>query len=250
MDVIQAILLGLMQGITEWLPVSSEGQTMLAMISWLGIAPKTALSYSLFMHLGTMFAVIVKFRHMLAGILAEPSSRLTETVIIATIFTGLTGIPLYYLFKDSFIGGREAVLLIGFMLISMGILLRFTASGHREYGDMRYVDMILLGLIQGFSILPGVSRSGTTVTTLLIRNFRPEDALTVSFILSIPAVIGALVLDHSFAAISLVQAISMLLSSFLAGYFSMDLLIRFSRRVNFSMFCLIIGFITVVFGSV
>ena len=246
MDAFQGIVLGLMQGIFEWLPISSEGQTMLAMINWLGISPDQALSYSIYLHLGTMSAVLIRFRQEFCRMITEIDSKLTRTVIVSTIATGITGIPLYLLFKESFTGGKEATLLIGALLIATGLLLRFKGSGAKALEDMSLVDMITLGLAQGFSILPGVSRSGTTLTVLLMKGLKQDDALALSFIISVPAVLGAIVLDHSLATIPWTTAAAMLFTSLAMGYLTMDLLIRFAKKINFSGFCLAMGLMTLL----
>jgi len=104
--------------------------------------------------------------------------------------------------------------------------------------------MVILGLAQGFSILPGVSRSGATLAVLLMRDMRQDAALVVSFMISVPAVMGAVILDHSITTISIGPAILAILASFITGYFAMDLLIRFAEKVNFSIFCIIMGIMT------
>jgi undecaprenyl-diphosphatase len=246
MEALQGAVLGILQGITEWLPISSEGQTMLVMIGWFGIPPADALSFSVFLHLGTMMAVLIRFRHEFLGLVREIDSKLTRTVIISTICTGLTGVPLYLLFKESFTGGRQAMVLIGLLLIATGLLLRFRGSASRGTKDMSLQDMVILGFAQGFSILPGVSRSGTTLTMLLIRGIRQEDALMISFIISVPAVLGSIVLDGSIGALPLRTAAAMLVSAFIVGYLTMDLMIRFAKDVSFSKFCMALGLLTLL----
>ena len=249
MNALHAVLLGVLQGITEWIPISSEGQSMLVMMKWLSISPAEALSYSIFLHIGTMTAVLIKFRSKFLDALINIDSRMTRILIVSTICTSITGIPLYFLFKESFTGGREATLLIGGLLILTGLLLRFKGSGSRKIEDMKATDMVVLGLAQGLSILPGVSRSGTTLTVLLMRNIRQDMALVISFMISVPAVLGAVVLDHSIAAVPLRSAALAIFASFVTGYISMDLLIRFAKKVNFSMFCIAVGLVTLALSS-
>jgi undecaprenyl-diphosphatase len=246
MEALQGAVLGILQGITEWLPISSEGQTMLVMIGWFGIPPADALSFSVFLHLGTMMAVLIRFRHEFLGLVREIDSKLTRTVIISTICTGLTGVPLYLLFKESFTGGRQAMVLIGLLLIATGLLLKFRGSASSGTKDMSLQDMVILGFAQGFSILPGVSRSGTTLTVLLIRGIRQEEALMISFIISVPAVLGAIVLDGSIGALPLRTAAAMLVSAFIVGYLTMDLMIRYAKDVSFSRFCMALGLLTLL----
>jgi len=246
MEALQGAVLGILQGITEWLPISSEGQTMLAMIGWLGISPADALSFSIFLHLGTMMAVLIRFRHEFLGIIRERDSKLTRTVVVSTLFTGVTGVPLYLLFRESFTGGRQATVLIGLLLIATGLLLRFRGSATRRTKDMALGDMVILGLAQGFSILPGVSRTGTTLTVLLMRGISGEDALVISLIISVPAVLGAIVLDGSIGALPQRTAAAMFVSSFIVGYLSMNLMIRFAKDVSFSRFCMALGLLTLL----
>jgi undecaprenyl-diphosphatase len=249
MEALQGAVLGILQGATEWLPISSKGQTMLAMIGWLGISPADALSFSIFLHLGTMMAVLIRFRHEFLGIFREIDSKLTRTVVVSSLFTGVTGIPLYLLFRESFTGGRQATVLIGLLLIATGLLLRYRGSTSRGTKDMALQDMVVLGLAQGFSILPGVSRAGTTLTVLLIQGIDQGDALMISFIISVPAVLGAIVLDNSIGALPplpLWTAAAMLVSSFIVGYLTMDLMIRFAKDVSFSRFCMALGLLTLL----
>ncbi|MDD1760413.1 MAG: hypothetical protein LUQ44_07390, partial [Methanothrix sp.] len=179
-DAFQAILLGTLQGIAEWLPISSEGQTMLLMMGWLEIPPEAAFSYAILLHLGTMTAVLFRFWNEFISALKNIRSQMTKILIISTICTGVTGIPLYFLFREGFRGGGQATLLIGVLLVLTGLLLRFKGTGARSIQDLKNSDMIILGLAQGFSILPGVSRSGTTLTVLLMRNLKQDEALVIS----------------------------------------------------------------------
>ena len=243
-DAAQAIFLGILQGITEWLPISSEGQSMLVMIGWLNISPQEAFSCSIFLHLGTMFAVLIRFKDEFINALKNTGSQMTRILIISTICTAITGIPLYLLFREGFQGGMPATLLIGALLILTGLLLRLKGSGARSIQDMNALDMVILGLAQGFSILPGVSRSGTTLTVLLMRNLKQDDSLAISFMISVPAVMGALILDHSLGQMYLASAFLALLASFGAGYLTMDLLIAYAKKVNFSGFCITMGLLT------
>ena len=117
MNLIQSILLGLIQGIAEWLPISSEGQTMLFMIEFLNISAKEALSLAIFLHLGTMLAVMLRFRTEFIEMLTPKSHPvLLKIIVISTLSTGITAIPLFFIIK-SFNQGDAVMLLIGIMLI-------------------------------------------------------------------------------------------------------------------------------------
>ncbi|KUG20893.1 undecaprenyl-diphosphatase [hydrocarbon metagenome] len=256
MDILTAVILGIMQGITEWLPISSEGQTMLFMLNHLGIEPHAALSYAIFLHVGTTLAVLVRFRREYLGILQnlQPDFRLTRILIGATLCTAVTAVPLYFLLKGALLGVDVAPvnLLIGMMLIATGILLKTSVwSGTKEIDQITDRDIAVLGFAQGFAIIPGISRSGITLAALLGGRVKQEAALAVSFLISVPAVIGAVVLD--FEGIQQIQVQSagiLIVSSFAAGYLTMDLLLKYSRRISFWSFCVIVGVVLIAAGLI
>jgi len=247
MDPIQAAILGIIQGITEWLPVSSEGQSILFMIKHINISPADTISLAIFLHLGTMCAVLIKFRKEFLAVLS-PGSGLLRILIITAVCSGITGIPCYLALKQSFTSGEGATIIIGVMLILTGIVLRLPSrrSAHRTREEITTKDLVITGLVQGFAILPGISRSGVTITTLLLRNVEQKSALAISFLISVPVVLGAMLLDiGSIAEIQPANILIMFVTSFVAGYITMDILIRFAERVNFSLFCIALGAITI-----
>ncbi len=248
MDIIQAIILGIIQGIFEWLPISSEGQSMLILINAFQMDVNEALSVAIFMHLGTSFAVMIKFREEFKSIILGKNHELTRIIVISTVCTGLTGLPLYFILKSTFTGGIAASLLIGVLLILTGIILGLNkGKGHKSMESVSLFDMIVLGLVQGFAILPGISRSGVTLTTLLLRNVEQKTALVISFLISVPVVLGAVALDAGMIlTFDPILGLAMFLSSLLVGYIMMDFLLQFSDRVDFSIFCIFLGVLTII----
>lgn len=248
MDPVQAAILGIIQGITEWLPVSSEGQSILFMIRYINISPEDTISLAIFLHLGTMFAVLIKFRKEFLSILS-PDSGLLRILVITAACSGVTGIPCYLALKHTFTSGEGTTLLIGVMLILTGIILSLPSrrSAHRTREEITTKDLIITGLVQGFAILPGISRSGVTITTLLLRNVEQKSALAISFLISVPVVLGAMLLDiGSITEVQPTNILIMFVTSFVASYITMDILIRFAERVNFSLFCIALGAVTVI----
>jgi len=285
-SIIQALILGAVQGIAEWLPISSEGITMFLMINAFGKNPSDAISYAIFLHFGTMLAAILKFKGDFSHILASfarknrrENSRensLLSIILIATLFTGLTAVPLYIAIKygSVAVSGKVFSLLIGALLILTGFILgaperrerserRRGESGVGESGgssknsesdayrraeELSHFESALLGAAQGCAILPGISRSGTTIAFLLLRKIRQEDALKISFIISVPAVLGAVFIDliGNVQDFNLFTGISMLISSFIFGYAAIDVLLRFASIVKFSKFCISIGLIAII----
>jgi undecaprenyl-diphosphatase len=251
MDPLSAVIVGSIQGFAEWLPISSEAQTMLYMINVLGIAPETALSYSIFLHCGTMIAVLIALRKEFINILRNLNLRfpLTRNVVLATLATALTGIPLYLLLKGalSAFRGIWVNLFIGLMLIATGLILHSVRDARpREMKEVHEREFFVTGLAQGCAILPGISRSGVTLASLLSQRIEQETALRISFLLSVPAVLGAVILDSpSITMIPAATALLLTLASLVTGYLSMQILLAFSRRVSFWIFCIVFGTLTI-----
>ena len=198
-----------------------------------------------------MLAVIVKFREDFARILGLKDTALTKLLFVTTIFTGITAIPLFYLIT-SFRSGFEITMLIGFMLIVTGLVLRLPKGGYREFKSMSITEMAFLGFFQGFAILPGISRSGTTISFLLLRKINKEDSLKISFLISVPAVLGALILDllSNSNNVRVELGLITVAITFFVGYLTMDLLLRFAKIVEFSKFCVILGLLTIVLSLI
>jgi len=262
--VIVAILLGILQGVLEWIPVSSEGGVALASTVLAGIAPDDATRLALFLHAGTAVAAIAYYRTDVADILgsvrelsrrpfADDTAALSF-LAIATLATGLTGLPAYLLL-DAAVSGLEGGLflaLVGGLLVLTGLLQRFAvALSLGERSRPNWVDALFVGALQGIAILPGVSRSGTTVSALLLRGHEGESSLRLSFLLSIPAALGAnaLVLaDDGVPAIDPLSAVVALSVSAVVGYLTVGALVRLVRTVPFWTVCTVFGGLGVVGG--
>ncbi len=254
MDLIQSTLLGVLQGITEWLPISSQGQTVLVMLNFMQIEPETALSVAVFLHIGTMLAVLIRFRADFLAML-NLESKLLKVIVVATISTGITALPLLFFVKNLFQTGEFATVLIGIMLILTGIMLgvqRRSGNSYRTLDEITTKDMVFAGLAQGFSILPGISRSGTTITILLMLGIKQDLALKLSFLMSVPAVLGAVVMFDiwKLSVIAPSDAAIMVLSSLVVGYATMSMLLRFAKRVNFAIFCVSLGGLTLLLSQI
>ncbi len=255
MDILQAIVLGIIQGITEWLPISSSGQVVLSLIEFLQMDPQAAFSFAIILHIGTLLAVVVKFRNEIIDILKKLSwnDKLTRFLIVSTIVTAIIGVPVYFVLKSVFAYAALANAFISALLIVTGIVLylsRELSYGNTDIEQMGYKEMTIAGAVQGISILPGISRSGTTIAAMLLMGIKQETALTLSFLMSIPAVAGAVVLDFAGAdfaagAFSLTEVITGIIVAFIFGYLTMDILLKIAHKVRFDLFCIILGLIAV-----
>ncbi len=255
MDIFQAILLGILQGITEWLPISSSGQLMLSLVDFLGTEPQAAFSLAITLHLGTLFAVVVKYRKDVWNMVRNLSwgDKLTRFIIVSTVVTGVVGIPVYFLLKSIFVYGDVTNGLVGILLIFTGISLyisRKVGAGKTDLNGLGYKEMAIAGAAQGIAILPGVSRSGTTVAAMLLTGIKQDVALKLSFIMSIPAVLGAVFLDFTagesaVAGFGVTEVILGILFAFVFGYLTMDVLLKIAHKIRFDIFCIIFGLIAV-----
>lgn len=224
------------------------------MLNFMQIEPETALSVAVFLHIGTMLAVLIRFRADFLAML-NLESKLLKVIVVATISTGITALPLLFFVKNLFQTGEFATVLIGIMLILTGIMLgvqRRSGNSYRTLDEITTKDMVFAGLAQGFSILPGISRSGTTITILLMLGIKQDLALKLSFLMSVPAVLGAVVMFDiwKLSVIAPSDAAIMVLSSLVVGYATMSMLLRFAKRVNFAIFCVSLGGLTLLLSQI
>ncbi|TKX44621.1 undecaprenyl-diphosphate phosphatase [Halorubrum sp. ARQ200] len=265
-ELLVAILAGIVQGVVEWLPVSSQGNLSLV-LTLVGTDPAVAVQLALFLQLGTTLSAATYYRDEIATILNTLPGWRPETaydgdhaiatyIVVASLFTGVVGIPLYVLAVDlvSDLTGGVFIAVIGVLLVITGFLQRASdtvSMGGRETPSL--VDSILVGSAQGFAILPGISRSGVTASTLLFRSYDPPTAFRLSFLLSIPASVGAAALTLASAGglpgIAPVPAAVALGVSAVVGYLTIDALMRVVERVPFATVCFALGALAIVGGG-
>lgn len=250
MTLAEAALLGLIQGLAEWLPVSSEGVLTAVQSFAFGAPLPDAVNFSLWLHLGTVISALAAFRSdvwdVIQDIARRPTSPspMTAYLILATLSSAPLGFLLLLgLFEFSEIVGAVAMAAVGIlMLVTGAVLIKSKSSGTRTRDDVRWPEAVLTGIAQGLAALPGLSRSGLTVSALLWRGVNRREALTLSFILSIPASLGA----GLYAALSAgyyasPEAAVALAASALTGFVTIRALMSVAQRLNFGWFVLILG---------
>jgi undecaprenyl-diphosphatase len=263
MTVFQAIFLGVVQGLTEFLPVSSSGHLVFFQ-SLFGLE-EPQLAFDVMLHLGTLLAVVVYFRTDISQILlgtwawlkgrreGEEEAKLLLWIVVASVPTGLMGI----LFKDWFESLFSRPKTVGLMLLVTGLLLwltRIVKKNEKTAGKMGVIDALIIGIAQGVAIIPGISRSGATISSGLFRGLRRELAGKFSFLLSIPAIVGATLLE--FREIDLGSGIGLtfigMAVSFFVGLFSLKLLmniVKKGRLSHFSYYCWAIGIFMILLAT-
>ena len=199
MDALHAIVLGIVQGLTEFLPISSTAHLRIvpAFLGW----PDPGSAFTAVVQLGTMLAVLIYFRHDLLRIIRTWFASLRNPELRGELdarmgwYIGLGTIPVAVfglIFKDQIESGGRDLYLIGSALIVFGLILMaadMTARLERPLESIRRRDAVFVGLAQALALIPGVSRSGATITAGLLRGFDRQAAARYSFLLSIPAVV-------------------------------------------------------------
>jgi undecaprenyl-diphosphatase len=263
-----AVVVGILQGVFEWLPVSSEGNVALYLAVVEGLPSDAAVRYSLFLHAGTAVAALAYYRDDVGNLLAGPDPDAGESgergepngtrrlearfLLVATLVSGLVGVGAYLALAElvSAVAGGAFVALVGALLVATGILQRLAAGrlGTRETPTLP--DAALVGVLQGLAVLPGVSRSGTTVSALLLRGYAGPAAFRLSFLLSIPAALGAGALAVADAGLPTlgVPALLALATSAVVGYATIGALLRVVHRVAFWGVCVGLGTLAVLGG--
>ncbi len=247
------IFLGIVQGVTEFLPISSSGHLFL--IQKLLRIRGDHLPFFVFLHLATLLAIIVFF---FKKIKLFCKVRILLSILLITLISGIMGLGIRFYLKELF----DTTLMLTFcFLANAGILLSIRpSSGQRDIGSIKFKDILFLGLLQGLSPLPGVSRSGITIVGLLRRGFKRSEAFILSFLMAIPLIVGAFFIEFK----GLGQSISKEMASpnfalknmglgfivaFVFGLIALSLVKRtlISRRFkNFAYYCLLLALLTLI----
>ena len=258
MTIGRAIFLGIVQGLTEFLPISSSAH--LIIIPWLFGWPESGLTFDVALHLGTLTAVLFYFRRDLwemivalpRGIAAgqptkDPMSRLALIIILGSIPAGIAGLlandAIDSYFHSS--NGDGAIAIVAALLIGLGLLLAIAervAQHRRSIVDIGARDGLIIGLAQALALLPGVSRSGSTITAGLFTGLKRDAAARFSFLLGVPAIVGAgaleirNLLDTGLAPGELQPFVAGIISAAVVGYLAIAFLLRFLERRSTMVF--------------
>lgn len=286
MSILQAIIMGIIQGLTEFLPVSSSGHLAI-MKNLLGVKTDTGLLFDVLLHVATLIAVCaVMFREIIKlaadfifiirdlfinigrafknifvqekapyKVIASTSYRkFVIMLLISTIPTGILG----YLMKDMIESVGGALLAPGICLLVTGVILLisdFLEDGMKKPKDANYGDAFVVGVAQGVATLPGLSRSGATITACLLCGFDRRFAVKYSFIMSIPAIIGALILELKDLGGTQVESSEIvvycigMIAAAVVGYIAIRLMLTIVQNRYFRYFafyCLGIGAVSVI----
>lgn len=241
------IILGIIQGITEFLPVSSSAHLVIAQKLFAMRGEEVALSVVL--HLGTCLALITFFFRDILRLFRD--IKTLSLILVVTLITGIIGVAGKDFFESLFSSAR----LVAVALIFTGIILILTKKFmDAKRSDLNIKDAIILGLAQGLAIIPGISRSGTTVSALLFRKLDRQTCFRFSFLASIPAVLGAVILESKGISFSVqnnfrnyaLGFIFSLIGGILSLWF-FKMVLRKAKLHYFGYYCIIVAVITLLF---
>jgi undecaprenyl-diphosphatase len=277
-DILQAIVLGIVQGLTEWLPISSSGHLALVQLA---MDLEVPIFYDVILHIGTLAGVFAIYRRDIAGILRSTVAfgkgsskrksieeegggeevakypqgrRMLWLIILGTIPTGIIGLVFRSFFESSFydpVSIAVGFIITGALVLVTGLL----KPGQKKLGS---ADAILIGIGQGISIFSSISRSGATLSAGLFRGVEREQLVRYSFLLSIPAILGAAAIDvvamdeqqkAQLASIGVESYIAGTIVSAAVGYASIRILIKLVIKGKFYLFafyCFAIGVATLL----
>lgn len=254
MEIIKAIILGTIQGLTEFLPVSSSGHLVVSQ-TLLGLDPGQ-LTLNVFLHFGTLLPIFIIFWQDIRDIilLKKKKRTLTRLIIIGTLPAGLLGVTL----KNYISLLYASTMTTGFMLLITGSLLFLAEqipAEEKKLTSFRPLNALLVGFFQALAILPGISRSGSTIVGALLQKLNREDAARFSFLLSIPVILGAGILEaseilvHGTKGTSYSAILSGTLMAAISGYLAIKFLLHILKKgslIVFSIYCWSLGAIVLL----
>lgn len=273
MEIYQAVTLGIVQGLTEFLPISSSGHLVIG--QHLFGLNEAELAFDVCLHLGTLVAVLFYFRQDLLSMitslgrisgqlvqkkispkdaLADPDIKMILLICVGTLPTVIIGLGFHSIAETMF----ASLLIVGAALLVTGLLLWLTRNikaSDMDIHDFSLAKSLVIGLVQGLSITPGISRSGSTIATGLFLGLSRELAARFSFLLSIPAICGAAILSlkdiQGPGDLSVPVLLSGTVAACLSGYLALSLLVfivKKGRLFAFAPYCWLLGITVIVFA--
>lgn len=265
-EILKFIFLGAIQGITETLPISSSGHIVIFKELTHIDVPENDLTFAILLHFGSLIAIIYFYRKVIAELFVnffgyliskeetkKADFKYVWLLVVATIPAGVIGI----LFKDFIEEKLSNILTVGISLLVTSMVLFYISKlklGNKDKSDITFIDAIIIGVVQAIAIIPGISRSGSTVSASLSRKFDIDNALRFSFLLFIPAALGAALIDvkNFFENPEVTSNIVLYLISFLTSilftYLSLHFFISVIKRgklAYFSLYCFVVGLISI-----
>ena len=253
MGIVEAMILGIVQGLTEFLPVSSSGHLVLFQ-NLFGLSGNN-IAFDVAVHFGSLIAVFIIFRKTIWELIKHPFSPLAIKLYFATIPT----IIMVLIFKSYIEGAFSGdFFLVGFVITAIILIVsEYIAKKYKNETPISKKHAIILGIAQGFATLPGVSRSGTTISTGLIMGNNKEEVAEFSFLMSIPIILASAVYELIFkfdsTTIEIFPLLIGTLFAFVFGFIAIKWMLRLIKKANFmyfSVYLLVLVAVLLIFGLV
>ena len=240
-----AFILGAVQGLTEFLPVSSSGH--LVLLEQIFGIKNDILLFDIVLHIGTFFAVIIIYRKTLLRMLKNPFDKKVYMLILATIPTVIIAL----LFEDFFVSSfNGSSLIFGFLVTAIFMLIcEYVSKKQYQYKKMDYPTSFLMGIFQGLAILPGISRSGSTITSAIVCGVKRSEAAEFSFLLSLPIILGSAILefiklDATALTINFSSIFIGFISSLIFGLISIKFMLNVIKNAKYHYFAIYLFLLT------
>lgn len=251
MNIIDALILGSLQGLTEFLPISSSGHLVIGQ-HILGLSLPGNI-FEVLVHMGTFCSILIVFKKDIFNMIFNFSSAKNRNLIIAIIIGTIPAVAIGFTLKENISLIFDNVSVVSFSLIITGVWLILTKWSVEKNRSINSVSGFIIGCAQAAAIIPGISRSGATIGAAMFFGISPEKAAKFSFLLAIPAIAGAGLLTAldvetaSMNGLTFPVILTAFLSSFLVGWASLHWLLQLISKGKFHWFgiyCLVIGIIT------
>lgn len=251
MDVLQSFLLGIIQGLTEFLPISSSGHLVLGK-QILGVEVETGITFEVIVHFGTLCSILIYYRKIIWDLIvsglkflkspaqqkSDPNVKMIGFILVSMIPAMAIGFTLEEQIESIF----SSPILVSVMLIVTGFILYSTRFVGETLKDVNVPRSFLIGIAQSFAMIPGVSRSGSTISAALWLGVKREEAANFSFLMLIPVIVGAMILEVSdlievgLSDAALVNLVVGFLAAFISGYYALKYLIIILKKKGFHYF--------------
>ena len=255
MNFLVLCLLCLVQGLTEFLPISSSGHLLL-IENLFGINGEI-LTLNLFLHLATLFAVVIYFRKTILKIIKKPFQPLTYKLVLTTLITAIIAFAYKFLGLEPYANNFYGMF---FILTAIILYLNFVfqkKSAVVSSGEINYKSAIIVGFVQGLAVLPGISRSGSTISALTFCGNDEENSAEYSFLISIPIIVGGFIIEllsstkatNVFASLSVFECLFAFALTFLVSLLSLKVTVKMLKKnkfIYFSIYLLVIGVVSLI----
>jgi len=244
MSLLEAIILGLIQGISEFLPVSSSGH-LLVFHHIFGITAEDNLTFIIVLNMGSLLPLLFVFRKDIWELVKNPFQKMTALLIIATIPL----IVVTLLFEEFIESMFHAIYFLPVGFVITGVVLLFSdrlKNNNRDIEGIRFIDAVLVGCAQAAAVFPGISRSGSTISATMARGINRESAAKFSFLMSVPAAVGAMAFRASriiadpelLEGLNFVNLGAGLITAAVTGYFAINIMLTIIKQAKLKYFAL------------